>query len=149
MQARHRADNMECGLHALLLHGSQGPAQPRRLSSVAITISDTRTGKFICPAWNILDEWLCPVIASERDEILISVDFPFPSIICFSSATFTSGVHAQSLRSCLTLCDPTDCSLPGSSLHGILLARIPEWVAMPSSRGSSPSRDQTHVFCIS
>ena len=39
---------------------------------------------------------------------------------------------------CLTLCDPTDCSLPGSFVHGILQTRILEWVAMPSSRGSSP-----------
>ena len=37
----------------------------------------------------------------------------------------------------LTLCDPMDCSPPGSSVHGILQARILEWVAMPSSRGSS------------
>ena len=40
-------------------------------------------------------------------------------------------------QSCLTLCDPMDCSLPGSFVHGILQARILEWVAMPSSRGSS------------
>ena len=39
---------------------------------------------------------------------------------------------------CLTLCDPMDCSPPGSSVHGILQARILEWVAMPSSRGSFP-----------
>ena len=36
---------------------------------------------------------------------------------------------------------PVDCSLPGSSVHGILQARILEWVAMPSTRGSSPPRD--------
>ena len=46
---------------------------------------------------------------------------------------------------CLTLCDPLDCSLPGSSVHGILQARILEWVAMPSFRGSSQSRDRTHT----
>ena len=40
-----------------------------------------------------------------------------------------------------------DCSPPGSSVHGILQARIPEWVAMPSSRGSSQPRDQTPVSC--
>ena len=39
-------------------------------------------------------------------------------------------------------CDPMDCNLPGSSLHGILQARILEWVAMPSSRVRSLSRDQ-------
>ena len=41
-----------------------------------------------------------------------------------------------------------DCSPPGFSVHGILQARILEWVAMPSSRGSSWPRDQTHVSCI-
>ena len=44
---------------------------------------------------------------------------------------------------CLTLCDPMDCSCPGSSVHVILQARILEWVAMPSSRGSSWLKDQT------
>ena len=47
-----------------------------------------------------------------------------------------------------TLCDPMDCSLPSSSAHGILMARILEWVAMPSSRGSSQPRDRTQVFHI-
>ena len=46
-------------------------------------------------------------------------------------------VCAKSLQSCPTLWDPMDCSPPGSSVHGILQARILEWVAMPSSRGSS------------
>ena len=41
-----------------------------------------------------------------------------------------------------------DCSLPGSSIYGILQARMLEWVAMPFSRGSSQPRDQTHVSCI-
>ena len=40
-------------------------------------------------------------------------------------------------QSCPTLCDPMDCSLPGSSVHGILQARILEWVVVPSSRVSS------------
>ena len=47
---------------------------------------------------------------------------------------------AKSLHSCPTLCNPMGCSLPGSSVHGILQARILEWVAMPSSRGSSQPR---------
>ena len=58
-------------------------------------------------------------------------------------------VHAQSLQSCLTLCDPIDCSPPGSSIHGISQTRILEWVVISSSRGSSPPRDQTRVSCIS
>ena len=56
---------------------------------------------------------------------------------------------AKSLQSCLTLCIPMDCSLPGSSVHGILQARILEWVAVPSSRGSSRPRDQTCVSYVS
>ena len=51
-------------------------------------------------------------------------------------------------QSCLTLCDPMDCSPPGSSVHGILQARILEWVAIPFSRGSSQPRDGTQVSCI-
>ena len=47
------------------------------------------------------------------------------------------------------LCDPVDCSPPGSSVHGILQARILEGVAIPSCRGSSPPRDGTHVSCVS
>ena len=50
-------------------------------------------------------------------------------------------------QSCPTLCHPMDCSPPGSSVHGILQARILEWVAMPSSGGSSQRRDQTQAFC--
>ena len=57
--------------------------------------------------------------------------------------------HAKSLQSCLSLCHPMDCSLPSSFVHWILQARILEWVAMSSSRGSSPPRDQTHVFYVS
>ena len=49
---------------------------------------------------------------------------------------------------CPTLCDPVDCSLPGSSLHGILQARILEWVAISFSRGSSQPRDGTRVSFI-
>ena len=51
-------------------------------------------------------------------------------------------------QSCLTLCDPRDCSLPGSSVHGISQTRILEWAAIPFSRGPSRSRGRTCVFCI-
>ena len=50
-------------------------------------------------------------------------------------------------QSCPTLCDPMDHSLPGSSVHGIPQARILEWVAISSSRGSSWPRDRTQVSC--
>ena len=56
--------------------------------------------------------------------------------------------ESEVTRSCPTLCDPVDCSLPGSSVHGILQARILEWVAISFSRGSSQPRDRTRVSCI-
>ena len=58
-------------------------------------------------------------------------------------------VHTCSVsQSRPTLCNPMDCSLPGSSVQGILQARILEWVAVPFSRGSSQPRDWAHVSCI-
>ena len=57
-------------------------------------------------------------------------------------------LHAKSLQTCLTLCNPMDCSLPGSPVHGILQARILEWLAMLSFRGSSQPRYQTHISCL-
>ena len=56
---------------------------------------------------------------------------------------------AKLLQSCLTLCDPVDCSLPGCSVQETLQARILEWVAMPSSRRCFQPRDQTCVSYIS
>ena len=61
-----------------------------------------------------------------------------------------TGLRAKSLQSCLTLCDPKDCSLPGSSEHRIL-SRQEYWSGIPFSRGSSGPRDQTwvsHISCI-
>ena len=57
-------------------------------------------------------------------------------------------MHAKSLQSCPTLCNPMDCNPPGSSVHGILQARKLEWVAIPFSRGSSRPRDRTRVSCL-
>ena len=51
-------------------------------------------------------------------------------------------------QSCLTLCSTMDCSLPGSSVHGLLQAKILEWLAIPFSRASFWPRDQTWVSCI-
>ena len=69
-----------------------------------------------------------------------SVNGQEPSVTLMSPC-----MRAKSLQSCLTLCDPMGCSPPGSSVHGILQARILEWVAVLSSRGSSQSRNRTRV----
>ena len=67
-----------------------------------------------------------------------SLSIRISSVLCFVLVT----------QSCLTLCDPMNYSPPGSSALGIFQERILEWVAMPSSRGSSQPRDRTQVSCI-
>ena len=68
------------------------------------------------------------------------------SFLCYRAVSHCVGVLVA--KSCLTLCDPMDCSLPGSSVHGILQKRILEWVAVPFSRGSSWPWDSTQVSWI-
>ena len=57
-------------------------------------------------------------------------------------------MRAKLPQSCLILCDTIDCSSPGSSVHGVLQARILEWVAMPSSGKSSHPGDRTRISCV-
>ena len=64
----------------------------------------------------------------------------------FTLSSSSVCIHAQS---CLTLCNSMNCSPPGSSVHGLLQARILEWVAISFSKGSSPPRDQTGNSCVS
>ena len=52
-------------------------------------------------------------------------------------------------QSCLTLCDPMDCSPSGSSVHGVFQAGILEWIIISFSKGSCHSRNWTHVSCVS
>jgi len=66
----------------------------------------------------------------------------------FYFSSWTMLVWVLSLFSHVWLCDAEHCSSPGSSVEGTLQARILEWVPMPSSRGPSRPRDQTHVSCI-
>ena len=66
----------------------------------------------------------------------------------FSFPCISGAVLCLVAQLCLILCDPIACSSPGSSVHGILQARILEWVAIPSSRKSFQPRNQTQVSCI-
>ena len=65
-----------------------------------------------------------------------------------SSRLFLNVKWREVAQSCPTLCDPMDCSLSGSSIHGIFQARILEWLAISFSRRSSRPRDRTQVFRI-
>ena len=55
---------------------------------------------------------------------------------------------SEATQLCLTICDPVDCKIPGSAVHGIFQARVLEWVAISFSRGSSQPRDWTQVSRI-
>ena len=87
----------------------------------------------------------CPVSVMEGGQSLEGVGLGIwiqvlalcMSIVINSLVIFCVCMHAKSLQSCLTLFDPMDCSLPGSSVHEILQARMLEWVAISFSRGSS------------
>ena len=88
----------------------------------------------ICSSYVLMCFWLLIVMCSKW--------FYSPLIGCdpylnFGKLEPCQCVRAKSLQSCLTLCDPMDCSLPVSPVHGILQARMLEWVSMPSSKGSS------------
>ena len=66
----------------------------------------------------------------------------------FQSQWMWSESESEVAQSCPTLCDPMDCSLSGSSVHGIFEARVLEWIAISFSRGSSRPRNQTWVSRI-
>ena len=70
------------------------------------------------------------------------------SFLCGAWSTMLMSSCCLVAQSCLTLWDPMDCGPPGSSVHGILQARILGWVVISFSRGSSWCRDQTCISCI-
>ena len=71
---------------------------------------------------------LCDVLIVDLCQMFVQTHRMYNTSVC---------MHAKSFWSCMTPCNPIDCSSPGSSVHGILQAIILECVVMPSSRGSS------------
>ena len=90
----------------------------------------------------------CPLLPAGWRQVLGMMTWLVLPALRLEPENVLGSVCAQSLQSCLTLCDPIDHNLPGSSVRGILQARILEGVAMPSSRGSSQPRDGTQVSSI-
>ena len=68
--------------------------------------------------------------------------------LMITQLSLNSVKESEAAQSCLTLCNPMDCSLPGSSFHGIFQATVLEWVAISFSRGSSQARDPARVSHI-
>ena len=88
---------------------------------------------------------------STLDSWLIKKKRLFQSIHCAFGGQLTKSAKWKEVKithSCWILCDPMDCSPPDSSVHGILQARMLEWVAIPFSMRFSPPGDQTRVSCI-
>ena len=90
---------------------------------------------------SVLQHWNCSSPAKSGKEYIKAV-YCHPAYLTYIRS------ESEVAQSCPTLFDPTDCSLPGSSLHGILQARVLEWVAISFSRGSSRHRDWTLVSRI-
>ena len=74
--------------------------------------------------------------------------FPVVMFGCESWTIKKAESESEVAQSCLTLCNPMDCSLPGCSIHGIFQAIVLEWIAISFSRGSSQPRHWTRVSCI-
>ena len=101
----------------------------------------------------LLQIFACSVFHARPRLILMPLYWPYvwKALVQFLRTTNLCvlwKVKALVAQSCLTLCNPIDCSLPGSSVHGILQGRILEWVALLFSRGSSQLRDWIWVFSI-
>ena len=79
----------------------------------------------------------------ERESVCVCV------CVCVCARARARTHTRMNALSCLVLCDPMDCNLPGSSVHGISQARIQEWVAISFSRGSSQLRNRTQVTYVS
>ena len=118
-------------------------------------------GQCICVSSkrSIKRPWLCKTPTPDSLSVLVlgSICDPFLSDALlleaqlWRSLTCISGpkVKVKVAQSCPALCNPIECSLPGSSVHGILQTRILKWVAIPFSRGSSQHRDKAQVYHIS
>ena len=102
--------------------------------------------------WSLGDLYCCASFSQCTAKYTYSFQVPFHYSYYktwdISNSTLCGLLTVLVAQSCPTLCNPMGCSPPGSSVHGVLQARILEWVAIPFSRRSSQSRDWTWVSCI-
>ena len=129
----------------------QSSLYPHRISSVQLL---SRVRLFATPrtaacqaslsitnSWSLLKLMSIELVMPSNHLILCCPLLLLPSILWKWS-------EIEVAQSCPTLCDPMDCSLPGSSVHGIFQAIVLEWIAISFSRGSSWPRDGTWVSHI-
>ena len=99
---------------------------------------------------NLLNSWYISPLNKQTIHFKMSKRTLFPKRKCSGQQEHEKmfSIVSEVAQLCQTLCDPTDCSLPGSSVHGIFQAIVLEWVAISFSRGSSQPRDWTWVSRI-
>ena len=85
--------------------------------------------------------------AKTKGKLQLSRQYAY-TVFLYNSNLESKLKNLTCVKSCLSLCNPLDCSPPGSSVHGFFQARILQWVAISFSKGSSWPRDQTCVSCI-
>ena len=113
-------------------------------------------GLYFCfCASTMLSRWLyhCSIVWSQEGWFLqlfffLKIVLAIQGLLCFHTNCDFFFLCVLVTQSRPTLCKPTDCSLTGSSVYGILQGRILEWLAIPFSRGSSQPRNWTLVSCI-
>jgi len=138
------------GLTAMYLPWITPDSCPVSLSFTPHILALGDVNGLICPLFHMFFHFVSPIpikVAS-RNRTLMSIFFWIPYSVAQNSTLKTPTVNmhvCQVTWSCPTLWDPVDSNPSRSSVHGILQARILEWVALPSSRASSWPRDQIHV----
>ena len=125
------------------------------LSQPPVVVQSLSCVQFFVTSWTAAHLASLPFSISRSLLKLISIELMMPSshiILChplFLPPSIFSSISCCLVVQCLTLCDPVDWRPIGSSVHGILQARILEWVAISFSRGSSGPRDWTRVSYVS
>ena len=121
--------------------------QQRLLIFINLSIWQVFIKGLLCTTcWAYYCEWIFVLMAPAIQ--YKEINMKYTNKILAVCPVLVRGVCVLRAQSCLTLCYPMDCSPQGSSVYGISQARILEWVAISSSRGSSWPRDRTHVSCI-
>ena len=118
---------------------------PCAIQQIALDIYFTHSNSRFHPLSPFIPPSPSPTVSASLSSTSAS---PARMCVCTHTCTHTH-VHAHTVSHVRHFCDSLDYSLLGSSVHRIFQARIREWVAMPSSRGSSRPRDQSPISCVS
>ena len=168
VQFSHSVESDSLWLHRLQHASLPCPSPTPRAYSNSHPLSQIPSNHLILCHPLFLSPSIFPSITVFSNELVICTKWPVPIHNCRKENFLSKGsnlmpswsthrtkdwantkkVESEVSQSCPTLCDPMDCSLPGSSVHGIFQAIVLEWIAISFSRGSSRPRDRTQVSRI-